>query len=674
MVTKGHLRDLESAAAPSIAPTPLPDCTFPLSPAQRRMWLADRSSPGNAAYNNAFRWSVEGPLEVGILERAFNEIIRRHDILRASFSQVGSAPLHVIAGNESLRIAVADLRRLPPPDREREMDRLCQQEARGGFDLETGPLIRVGLIQMDRARHVLMLTMHHLVSDGWSVRVIVDELRKIYSSYREGRQSPLPELTVQYRDYVASQLQQHEQDEEAIGQLQYWTTRLRDYRRLEVATDFPRPPKRTINSAVLSFLLPRELTDTLARFSTDQGVTMFVTALGACMTLLARRTGEVDVAVGSAFAGRNRTEFENLAGLFVNRTVFRANADGDPPFAEFLQSVRDAVWEAMANQDVAFERVIEAISLRDDPDEPAIVINFNCYRAYGGSSDFQLAPNGPRVVPIPSKSQGALYDLNFFMVEREAGWSLSLEYNTDLYGESTARQIIDGLRDLLGQIASHPERRISEFVLPWDPSVDEKSRAAYDERGDDEDASAPHLYAMPATVIQQRFWLLAKLDPQSPAFNMRAAVRLSGHLSTEALRASLKLIIDRHEILRTTFREQGDELLQIISPTANVSLVTADLATIAESERESRLAELLQQEAQSSFDLAAGPLIRARLFILQDRDHVLVITLHHIIGDGWSQNVLQRELWLAYEALSEGREPEFEPLEIQYGDFAVWQR
>jgi non-ribosomal peptide synthetase component F/thioesterase domain-containing protein len=639
---------------------------FPLSPAQERIWRADRQSPGDPAYNCAFRWSLKGPLNVSVLERAFNEIVSRHEILRATFTQIGVDPVQLIAPSISFKVAISDLRSTPETERERVTDRICRQEATRGFDIGAGPLIRVSLIQLEEQHHLLLLTLHLLIADGWSIRVIMGELQKLYSAFSEGRDSPLSDLAIQYPDYVV--WQQERQAERALDdQLSYWKSKLAGYRQFEVPGDLPLPSEFTGSSDIVSLELPRELTDTLNGLSNRQGGTMFITALAACKALLRRYTGETDIAIGSELAGRNRTELEGLVGLFINHVVFRTNVSGDLTFLELAERVRDTTWEIFANQDVAFEDVLKARKADGDScPEPFVHVNFNCYRAYGGNSNYVLEPSKIHVVPIPSISQGALYRLNFFMIERESGWRLSIDYSKDHYSRPFAQQMLDDFRKLLIEVAATPERKIFEFQLSGGLASAISDPAGVD--GEQE------LYTLPASVMQERFWLLATLDPASPKFHMRATVRLSGSLSQDALERSFQGLVDRHEILRTTFAEEDGGLVQVIASNKKFSLSIVTISEVSEVDREEKLQELLREEARHPFDLLHGPLFRACLFRLQPDDSVLIITTHHIIADGWSQRVVQDELWSMYEALAGNRPTALSPLPIQYADFAAWQK
>jgi non-ribosomal peptide synthetase component F/thioesterase domain-containing protein len=647
---------------------------FPLSPAQERIWRADRRNRGDPAYNCGFRWSLKGSLDISVLERAFNEIVCRHEILRATFTEIGVDPVQLIAPSVDLKVVISDLRSMPEAERETEMDRLCREEARRGFDIATGPLIRVSLIQMEERHYLLLLTLHLIIADGWSIRVIMGELQKLYGALSKGRQPSLPDLSIQYPDYAVWQRERRTERAQS-DQLGYWKSKLVDYRRLEVPGDLPLPSEFKRNSDIVSLELPRELTDALNGLSNRQGGTMFITSLAACMTLLHRYVGETDIAIGSEIAGRHRTELESMVGLFINHVVFRTNVSGDPTFLELAERVRDTTWEIFANQDVAFEDVIKAREADGDPcPDPFVHVNFNCYRAYGGSSNYVLEPSNIQVVPIPSISQGALYRLNFFMIERENGWRLSVEYNTDHYSRQLALLLLENFQELLEEIAANPEWRISQFRLsgvlasgenhpPVETTMTMAGETALDEP-----------YTMPASAVQERFWLLAKLDPTSPKFHMRATVRLTGTLSQDVLEKSFQGLVDRHEILRTTFSELDTGLVQVIESTKKFSLSVVDLTEVPESDREEKLQELLREEARHPFDLQHGPLFRACLFRLRPDDFVLIITTHHILADGWSQRIVQDELWSMYEALAGAHSPSLAPLPIQYADFAAWQK
>ena len=659
---------------------------FPLSAAQEQMWRSCRKKPGNAAYNASFRWRFDGPLDVHLLQRTFNEIVRRHDTLRTTFTQSNDGPRQLVSPSLTLPMTEVDLRMLAESSREAEMNWLCEDEARRAFDLTKGPLVRVGLLRMADEQYILTLTLHHIICDGWSIAIIMDELQQIYTAFVEDRKISLPNLDIQYADYVIWQ-RENLASEEIAQQLSYWQAKLAGYRRLDVAGDFTQAGERTTSSAILSTMLPLQLTDALKALSVAQGGTMFITTLAACMVLLRLYTGRSDLAVGSPLAGRNRGDIEGLIGLFVNPVVFRAQTSDNIHFTEFIAMVRDLVWEALANQDVPFERVLDERRRRGEHNEdPFYTVNFICQTQYARASTMVHEFCGIRLSTMPSKSQGALYDLNLFVVQREDGWRLSLEFNTDRYSEPTAQSMLAHFRALLDEIIDNPECRLSDFKIAGAitprlmpdhaPAATQQSPATVTVMAGNPDLQSPveGPYILPASVAQKRFWLLARVAMDSSAYHMPACVELSGPLSYAVFEASIQSLLNRHEILRTTFEEVDGELSQIVAASKTFKLAVSDVELEAGPARDVQITALLRDEAQRPFDLGRGPLFRVKLFRIGLNEHILILTLHHIIADGWSQNIVQRELWSLYEMLLDNRKAALSPLAIQYGDVAVWQR
>jgi non-ribosomal peptide synthetase component F/thioesterase domain-containing protein len=650
---------------------------FPLSPAQVRMWHAFLKDPKSPIYNASFRWQLDGLLDTRLIELSFEEIIQRHEVLRAHFGIVDGEPRQLVAPEMNVTIARTDLTGMPAKERDAAFDRMSAVEAQACFDLETGPLLRIGLIRMEAKRHVLTLTLHHIICDGWSIGIIMEELQKIYAALAEGKPSPLPELPIQYGDFVMWQ-KEFLLREEIGQQLAFWKTKLLGYDRLEVPGDLPGSDNADRRSAIVSVLLPRELSEKLKEFSNRQGGTLFITTLAANIALLHGETGKTDIAIGSPLAGRNRSDLEGLIGVFINHVLFRVDAAGNPTFAELALRVRDTVWDAFANQDVPFEEVVEEVAgNRGAVADAFYLINYICQREYARASTFVFEFAGLRMLTMPSKSQGALYDLNFFMVERETGWRLSLEYRVAKYSEGFAKVIHGKFFKLLEAIAENPNRKLSEIAGQSRVATDSAGQSAMksnDDAGDTSGAEEPEVYALPASVAQQRFWLLEKLSHGNAAFHMPAGVRLSGKLSAERLETAFRIVMNRHEILHTTFENSDGELLQIISPPRPFRLERTTVAGLDLADKEEQLKQLVRDESQIPFDLAKGPLLRARLFELTSDDHVLLLTLHHILADGWSQSILQKELWTAYAAEDQSADAGLAPLNIQYSDFAAWQK
>jgi thioesterase domain-containing protein/acyl carrier protein len=440
---------------------------FPATAGQQGFWYLDQLQPGNPAYNIAVRFRLEGPLRVEELRRALNEVVRRHESLRTTFAVVEGAPVQVVSPRLSVPLPLEDLRGVPEADRPERAREAAAEEARRRFDLEKGPLVRARLLRLAEQEHVLLVTVHHVVADGWSVGVLTDELGALYGACCCGDPSPLPKLAIQCGDFAVWQdqwLRSRALDE----QLAYWSRQLAHLPTLEVPADRPRPPLQTFRGSIESLLLPKELTGRLAALSDREQVTPFMLMLTAFQALLHRRCGQDDVFVGSVLAGRPRAELEPLIGLFINPVVLRTDLSGDPPFREALGRVRETVLGAFANQDVPFERVVEAAHRKRDPSRhPVFQINFLYQRDF--VRPFEAA--GLTLTPIPSVSPGSLYDLNFFLVERAEGWRASCEYNTDLYDGATVRRLLGQYQALLEGVAADPGRRLSAFALEAEREV-----------------------------------------------------------------------------------------------------------------------------------------------------------------------------------------------------------
>ncbi len=434
---------------------------FPATLSQQGFWYLDQVQPGNPAYNIAVRFRLQGPLRVEELERALNEIVRRHESLRTVFAVVDGVPVQVVAPRLSIPLRRDDLRGGPQDDRRERARVVASEEARDRFDLAKGPLIRVRLLRLDDEEHTLLVTIHHVVSDGWSIGVLTRELGALYDAYCRGLDSPLPELALQCGDFAVWQ-EQWLKGQDLNDQIHYWSRQLAHLGSLEIPTDRPRPPAQSCGGNIESILLPRALTDGLELLSHREKATPFMLMLAAFQLLLQRLSGQNDVFVGTVLAGRSRVELEPLIGLFINPVVLRGDLSGDPLFLELLTRVRETVLQAFAHQDVPFERVVDAVQPRRDPSRhPLFQINFLYQRDF--VRPFQTSE--VTLTAIPSVSPGAIYDLNFFLVERAEGWRASCEYNTDLYDRSTIRRLLGQYQTLLEGVADDAGRRISEIPL-----------------------------------------------------------------------------------------------------------------------------------------------------------------------------------------------------------------
>ncbi|HEU4562015.1 MAG TPA: condensation domain-containing protein, partial [Longimicrobium sp.] len=382
-----EMRRAELPVLPPVVPTGRAG-TLPLSFAQERLWFLDRLEPGSAVYNMPVAWRLGGVLDGAALEHALGEIVRRHEVLRTTFMEVDGSPVQAVAPFGGFTLRVDDLSGLGEADREAALGRRASEEARHPFDLSVGPLFRAALLRLGAEDHVLLLSMHHIVSDGWSMGVLFRELSALYAADREGGASPLAELPLQYADYAVWQREQLA-GEVLERQLAYWRARLAAAPELlELPTDRPRPPVQTYRGATVPVNFSPELLERLRALGRSEGATLYMTLLGAFQVLLSKYAGSEDVVVGSPIAGRTRKEVEELIGFFVNTLVLRTDLSGDPSFREVLRRARGVTLGAYEHQEVPFERLVAELQPeRSLSHSPLFQVMFALQNAEGRGGD-----------------------------------------------------------------------------------------------------------------------------------------------------------------------------------------------------------------------------------------------------------------------------------------------
>jgi amino acid adenylation domain-containing protein len=435
---------------------------LPLSFAQERLWFIDRLEPGSAVYNIPVAWRLGGALDVDALERSLGEIVRRHEALRTVFAEADGSPVQVITPFGGFALPVEDLSGPGEADREAAVRRRAGEEARRPFDLAAGPLFRAALLRLGQGDHVLLLTMHHVVSDGWSMGVLTRELSALYAAYRAGGESPLPELAVQYADYA---VWQREQLAGAVldRQVAYWKERLAGAPELlELPTDHPRPAVQAFRGAHERIELSLELLERLQALGRSEGATLYMTLLGAFQVLLSKYSGSEDVVVGSPIAGRGRKEVEELIGFFVNTLVLRTDLSGDPSFRETLRRVRQVTVGAYEHQEVPFERLVAELQPeRSLSHAPLFQVMFALQNAGGPGG----ALPGLNVRGVEGEQTSAKFDLSLTLSATPRGLRGGLTYSTDLFERSTIGRMLGHLERVLEQVAADADVRLSQLEL-----------------------------------------------------------------------------------------------------------------------------------------------------------------------------------------------------------------
>jgi amino acid adenylation domain-containing protein len=435
---------------------------LPLSFAQRRLWLLSRLDPHGASYNMPYAVRLGGRLDTVSLHRALDEVVRRHESLRTSFTLVGGEPMQRVDGAPEWPLTVVDLSGGPEAAREGEVRRRRLEEARRPFDLSSGPLVRGVLLRLTDVEHVLLLTLHHIVTDGWSAGILFRELAALYAAFAAGRPSPLPDLPIQYADFACWQ-REWLRGHRVQPLLEYWKTHLAaPLPVLELPADRPRPAVQTDRGRSHTRVLGREVLEAVRTLSRREGVTTFMTLLAAFETWLHRYTGHEDMVVGTPIAGRNRTEVEGLIGFFVNTLAMRTDLSGNPTFRELLARVKDVTLAAYAHQELPFETLVEELQPeRSLSRTPLFQPFFNMV----DTTEAPIHVPGLTWTSLEFVEHKAKFDVTLYASERHDRLTLRLVYNADLYGDARMERMLDQFGRLLTGALEDPGRRLSGLPL-----------------------------------------------------------------------------------------------------------------------------------------------------------------------------------------------------------------
>ncbi|MGA9118032.1 MAG: amino acid adenylation domain-containing protein, partial [Bacteroidota bacterium] len=431
---------------------------FPASFGQKRLWFLDQFEPGSPYYNIPAPFRVRGAFDLAVFQRTVNEILRRHESLRTTFIAMDGQPMQVISEVQPVSLPVVDLSQWEPEKREEEIITRARRDARTPFDLATGPLFRVTVLKAGPEDHVVLFTMHHIISDGWSIGILVREIGEIYGAFLRGLPSPLPDLPIQYADYAEWQREWF-QGEVLDSQLLYWQSQVTGAPELlELPTDRPRLAVYSNIGSTESISLSRELSDGVHKVAREQGVTPFMVLLAAFQTLLHRYSGQDDICIGTPIANRTQAEVEHVIGLFINTLVLRTRFAGDPTVKDLLKQVREVTLGAFARQDLPFEMLLDALHLdRDMSHPPLFQVMFILQNTPASLQEFP----GMRLEQIDVDMGTATYDMTLSVAESRSGYAASMEFNTDLFDGSTIRRLLAHYRRILEAIVGDVARRVS---------------------------------------------------------------------------------------------------------------------------------------------------------------------------------------------------------------------
>ncbi|MER7325257.1 amino acid adenylation domain-containing protein [Streptomyces lydicus] len=761
-----HLADDGVAARPPVTARPRPE-VLPLSFAQQRLWFLDRLEQ-SPTYNAPFAFRIDGPVDLEALQQAIEDVVARHESLRTVFPDADGEPFQRILPPEQAGTKVSVVQCAGD-----DLPALLQEAAFTPFVLASELPFRVTLFSSAVDEQLLLLTLHHIASDGWSEAPLLRDVSLAYAARVAGEVPRWVPLPVQYADYTL--WQREVLAEVGEEQAKFWTGALSDLpQELALPTDRPRPAQPTHAGGLVRFELPAELHGRLAALARDHGATVFMALQAAVATLLTRLGAGTDIPLGTPTAGRTDQALDDLVGFFVNTLVLRTDTSGNPTFAELLQRVREADLAAFAHEELPFDRIVEELnpdrtSGRHPLFQTMLVLQNNAEATFH-LADTTVTPHS--LDALPSK-----FDLSWSFAEQEdadgnpAGMSAALVFATDLFDADTAEVLhrlfvrvvaavtaepdsgVEGVavfesaeqeRALLrrseerrGDLRRSAERRSAVDASVVEGGVGRGPRSVREELlcglfaqvlevpsvgvddnffalgghslkatrlisrirsvlgvelgvrtlfgaptvaglvehlADDGVAARPAVTArprpevLPLSFAQQRLWFLDRFE-QSPTYNAPFAFRVRGAVDVAALRLAVNDVVARHESLRTVYPAVEGEPFQRILPPAQAVVHLAVVRCTAD-----EAPAHLHEEAFRSFDLSSELPLRATLFTTAPDDHTLLLTLHHIASDGWSEAPLLRDVSVAYEARLTGGVPQWAALPVQYADYTLWQR
>jgi amino acid adenylation domain-containing protein len=516
------LSDAPAVVYGIIEPAPRNE-SLPLSFAQQRLWFMDQMEQGNPFYNIAAVVRLRGPLDVTALERSFGEIVNRHEVLRTRFEVVDGQPVQIVTPALSWSLPLIDLREVSNADA--EVTERAAEEAQKPFDLSTGGLLRTTLLQLGDEEHALLVTMHHIVSDAWSVGIFIRELTSLYESFVDEQESLLPALSIQYADFARWQ-QQWLTGDVLAAQMEYWKQHLAGAPALlNFPTDRPRPAVQKFQGETQTIVLSQSMTDALKSLSRQQGATLFMTLLAAFKTLLFRYTNQADIVVGTPIAGRNRADIENLIGFFVNTQAIRTHLDAEMSFRDLLAQVRTVVLDAHARQDLPFEKLVEELQPERSLSHTPI---FQVMFALQNVPMPALELRGLEVSAVEATVKTAKFDFSLSFEEKTEGLVGTLEYNTDLFDAATMTRLLGHYSRLLEDVVRSDETRIGDLQVLTEI---ERERLLV-EWNDTAEELAPEL--VPGVCVHEQFVRPVAVQPDAIAVIFGAEMLSYGELDRRA--------------------------------------------------------------------------------------------------------------------------------------------
>jgi amino acid adenylation domain-containing protein/non-ribosomal peptide synthase protein (TIGR01720 family) len=598
---------------------------LPLTYAQRSLWLLHQLEPDRTAYNIHGAVRLSGRLSVEALLNSLSEIVRRHEALRTNIFVAGGEPQQLIGGAGRLPTVITDLGDTSEAEREKMARSLAGQEALRPFDLARDPLFRSELLRLGEREHILLLTMHHVISDGWSIGILTRELAALYQSYNSGVSSGLAELPIQYADFAVWQYEWL-RTAEMEGELAYWKKILEGApRELDLPSDRARSEAQTFQGGAYAIELPATLSKAIVELARAEGATPFMALLAGFSTLLSQYAGREDIVVGTPLAGRNQVDIEGLIGLFVNVIVLRADLSGDPTFKELLARMQEVVSGGLANQNLPFERLVAELQ----PDRslgrmPLAQIGFA----------FQVNPQSAPKLPdlilreVPARSGDVQTDLILFMWDRDGCLKGSFEYNAGLFEASTVGGIAAHFQLLLEHVVANRYIRISELPQP---------RRLIPANASGAQAAVDIFELSNLTRNQLLIWAGQKLKPDAPVYVNVCITTFIGKIDLRHFQKAFQCLIDSSDTMRLVIEEVIGVPQQRPLDALKYEMEVLDFCALPDPHR--RLRSWIKERSQLSFDLAEC-LFDSVLIRMSDAELVWYFNQHHSVGDAWAVSLL----------------------------------
>lgn len=617
---------------------------LPLSHSQERIWFLSQIS--DHGYNMFVPVRIHGQVDVETCRRAVDYLVARHESLRTTFSEQDGQPFAVIrsAGKAAFTF---EKHQEGKPDINRQVAELCQQP----FDLKTGPLFRVHLIQENHDRFVFVMVTHHIVSDGISQNIILDEFGHAYEAFAKGEQPELLPLDLQFVDFAAWSRNRLEAGRQKTLD-RFWRRELQGAEQiLKLPTDKPRPAQTSGNGAAHGQTLSSELGRELKALAAREGATEFHLMAALFSWFLSKLAGQNDFLIGYPVAGRDHVSLQKVVGCFVNTLVLRCQTEREAQPSALIQRCKTRALDAADHGDMSFARLVEQhLKNRENGRNPL-------YQAMLVLQNTGRSDADPRFEALSTGYIAAQCDLTLNVSPRsDGGYDLSWQYDRDLFVAETLAKWAASFESLA--------RRFCEF--PDDPLPEDPSGV---ERFEDFVFTGEVVKTYPASYAQERLWFVDGLLRNRAAYNMPMMMRIRTAFEPELLRQTLAYLCERHEVLRTALGEDSQGLQQRVYEVQPVQFRVVDLRGVEDAEKRAKAS--MQRDFLAPFDLRRAPLWRCAVYLIGDSDYALSWVMHHIISDGWSLGILQKELAQVAHALGHGQTPPLQPLPIQYGDYAA---